>query len=86
MKSWTLTRSGLPFGRHSRPSFLKFPTSSFFLQSTEMTGCLFRWKPSAQSLMYRNCASRAGWLWPSWALRLLWSVYPASRSTTATVP
>ena len=34
------TCSGDFFGRHSRPLFLKSPTSSFFLVSTEMTGAL----------------------------------------------
>jgi hypothetical protein len=29
---------GCPFGRSSRPPFLKSPTSSFFLVSTEITG------------------------------------------------
>ena len=38
MKSWTLTCSGWPWGRHSRPPFLKSPTNSFFFVSTEMTG------------------------------------------------
>src|ERR1035437_3141832 len=38
IKSCTLTASGDPLGRHSRPLFLKFLTSSFFLVSTEMTG------------------------------------------------
>jgi hypothetical protein len=33
-------RSGSPFGCHSRPPFLKLPTSCFFLVSTEMTGTL----------------------------------------------
>ena len=28
----------VPFGRHSRPLFLKSPTSSFFFVSTEITG------------------------------------------------
>ena len=39
-----LTRSGSPLGCHSRPPFLKSPTSSFFLVSTEMTGCPAAWK------------------------------------------
>src|ERR1700678_4685954 len=38
MKSWTLTSSGLSWGRHSRPAFLTLPTNSFFLVSTETTG------------------------------------------------
>src|SRR5207247_10973684 len=37
-KSWTLTGSGCPLGCHSRPPFLKLPTNSFFLVSTETTG------------------------------------------------
>ena len=38
MKSCTRTGSGSPFGRNSRPAFLKSPTSSFFLVSTEIAG------------------------------------------------
>ena len=38
MKSWTLTCSGCPAGRHSLPPFLYGPTSSFFLVSTLITG------------------------------------------------
>ena len=38
-KSCTRTGGGVPFGCHSRPAFLKFPTSSFFFVSTEITGC-----------------------------------------------
>src|SRR6266403_1070013 len=38
-KSWTRTSSGLPRGRYSRPLLRKSPTSSFFLVSTEITGC-----------------------------------------------
>ena len=37
-KSCTRTSSGSPCGRHSRPGFLKSPTSSFFFVSTEITG------------------------------------------------
>jgi len=37
-KSWICTRIGCPFGCQVRPAFLKSPTSSFFLVSTEMTG------------------------------------------------
>src|SRR3954447_708850 len=37
-KSCTRTASGDPLGRHARPPFLKSPTSSFFLASTEITG------------------------------------------------
>jgi hypothetical protein len=33
-----VTRSGLPFGRHSFPLFLKSPTCSFFFVSTDTTG------------------------------------------------
>src|ERR1700693_5344306 len=38
-KSCTRTASGSPCGRHSRPAFLKSPTSSFFFVSTEITRC-----------------------------------------------
>src|ERR1035437_4007660 len=37
-KSCTRTSSGEPFGRHSRPAFLKSPTNSFFFVSTEISG------------------------------------------------
>ena len=37
-KSWTLTRSGCPLGRHSAPPLAKLPTFSFFLASTDTTG------------------------------------------------
>jgi hypothetical protein len=37
-KSCTRTSSGEPLGRHSRPPFLKSPTSYFFLVSTEIGG------------------------------------------------
>ena len=39
-KSCTRTGSGRPFGRNSRPPFLKSSTSSFFLVSTEIGGSL----------------------------------------------
>ena len=45
-KSWTRTSSGSPCGRHSRPPFLKSPTSSFFFVSTEIAG----W-PSARAVL-----------------------------------
>src|SRR5437667_12338616 len=38
-KSWTRTASGFSCGRYSRPLLRKSPTSSFFLVSTEITGC-----------------------------------------------
>src|SRR6516225_68869 len=38
-KSWTRTSSGFPWGRYSRPLLRKSPTNSFFLVSTEITGC-----------------------------------------------
>jgi hypothetical protein len=37
-KSWKRTGSGSPLRRSSRPPFLKSPTSSFFLVSTEIVG------------------------------------------------
>src|SRR5271165_2338892 len=39
-KSCTRTSSGESFSRHSRPAFLKSPTSSLFLVSTEIAGSL----------------------------------------------
>src|SRR4029453_13798108 len=43
-KSWTRPASGWPTGRHARPAFLKSPTNSFFLVSTEITGWRAAWK------------------------------------------
>ena len=40
-KSCTRTGSGEPLGCHSRPAFLKSPTNSFFLVSTEIAGSPF---------------------------------------------
>ena len=37
-KSWTLTRSGWPAGRHPAPPLANSPIFSFYLASTEMTG------------------------------------------------
>ena len=61
---------GLPCGRHSRPAFLKSPTSSFFLVSTEITGCPPPARRVTLALMCANCASRSGWSPPSRVLRL----------------
>jgi hypothetical protein len=41
-KSWVPTRIGSPLGSHSRPLFLKGPTSSFFV-STLITGAPPSW-------------------------------------------
>ena len=61
-KSCTRTSSGEPFGRHSRPAFLKSPTSSFFLVSTEIAG-----SPAASaSVSEFHCAVHAyNTLWRS---------------------
>ena len=50
MKSCTRTGSGWPLGRNSRPPFLKSPTSSFFLVSTEMAGWPAAWKAARPRL------------------------------------
>ena len=50
----TVARSGLRFGLHSRPGFLKSPMSSFFFVSTEIAGWPFFWNRPTASLMYRN--------------------------------
>jgi hypothetical protein len=56
-KSWVLTSTGQPAGRHCRPAFLNSPRSSFFLVSTLITGCpASRWA-RACSLRYRNCVT-----------------------------
>ena len=57
-KSWTLTRSGAPSGCHSRPPFLKAPTSSFFLVSTEMAG--WRWRCAARPAARCSGTGRRG--------------------------
>ena len=59
-KSCTRTSSGEPFGRHARPAFLKSPTSSFFLVSTEITGSPAASARVTCALMKANCASRSG--------------------------
>src|SRR6266404_3665536 len=69
-RSWTRTASGLPCGRYSRPLLRKSPTSSFFLVSTEITGCFSARAAATWVLMRLNCASRSGWLSPSLVLRL----------------
>src|SRR3954452_22716401 len=58
--SCTRTASGNPLGRHARPPFLKSPTSSFFLASTEITG-----SPAASAVltwasMKANCLGSSG--------------------------
>src|SRR5262249_42355764 len=69
-KSWTRTWSGSPWGRHSRPAFLKSPTNSFFFVSTEITGWQRFWKRRAWALMYSNWALRSGCCRPSRVLQL----------------
>src|SRR5271165_4350001 len=70
-----LTSSGLPFGRHSRPLFLKLPTNSFFFVSTDMTGSFAARNALACVLIYRNCASRSMCLLPSRVLLLACRLY-----------
>src|SRR5260221_9676933 len=53
------------FGRHSRPLVLKSPISSFFFESTEITGTPLAMKSLARLLMCSNCALRSGWSVPS---------------------
>src|SRR3954471_17807951 len=69
-KSCTRTSSGEPFGRHARPAFLKSPTSSFFLVSTEITGSPAASARVTCALMKANCASRSGCRPPSRVLAL----------------
>src|SRR6266700_1572258 len=49
-KSYTFTLVSSPLACHSRPLFLKVPSSSFFLQSTEMMGL-----PSCSNCLQRSC-------------------------------
>src|SRR3954447_26598215 len=55
-KSCTRTASGDPLGRHARPPFLKSPTSSFFLASTEITG-----SPAASAVL-TLASMKANWV------------------------
>ena len=73
-KSCTRTGSGLCFGRSSRPGFLKSPTSSFFLVSTEIAGSPAAIAACTTVWMWANWASRSGWLVPSRVLRLAWQL------------
>src|SRR3712207_2064067 len=75
-KSCTRTASGDPWGCPSRPPFLKSPTSSFVLASTEITG-----SPAARAVltlaaMKAKCASRSGWLTPLQVLALACRLKP----------
>src|SRR6516162_5612093 len=54
-KSWTRTSSGWPCGRYSRPLLRKSPTSSFFLVSTEITGCCSAKAAATWALIWANC-------------------------------
>src|SRR3954449_3641348 len=83
-KSCTRTASGVPFGRHSRPAFLKSPTSSFFLVSTEITGSPAASARVTCALMKANCASRSGWRPPSRVLALACRLKPRSCSSVPT--
>ena len=84
LESCTRTRSGSPLGRHSRPAFLKSPTSSFFLVSTQITGC-----PVDRALGDRvdvlKLRVAVGVLRPSRVLTLACRLYPSPRSSFATV-
>src|SRR5215213_5259057 len=75
------------FGRSPgtpRPPFLKSPSFSYFLASTEITG-----SPAASAVltlasMKANCASRSGWLNPSWVLALACRLKPSPCSHSPT--
>ena len=64
-KSCTFTASGSPCGRHSRPLFLKHPTSSFFLVSTEITGSPAARNAETCRAIASNWPSRSGCALPS---------------------
>src|SRR3954462_12345022 len=83
-KSCTRTSSGEPFGRHARPAFLKSPTSSFFLVSTETTGSPAASARVTCALMKANCASRSGCRPPSRVLALACRLKPRSCSNVPT--
>ena len=63
-------------GRNSRPPFLKSPTSSFFLVSTEIAGSPAAWKAVTWALICSNWALRSGWLVPSRVLLLACRLKP----------
>src|SRR5271163_5031089 len=65
-------RFGVPLRRSSRPLFLKSPTSSFFLVSTEIAGSPAAIAARTVALTCSNWALRSGWLLPSRVLRLAW--------------
>ena len=73
-----------PWGRNSRPPFLKSPTSSFFLVSTEITGSPAAWNAFTSALMCSNWALRSGWLAPSRVLLLACRLKPRRRSKRPT--
>src|ERR1700759_4887065 len=75
---------GAALGGSSRLFFLKSPTSSFFFVSTEIAGSPAAIAAFTVALTWANCASRSGWLLPSWVLRLPWQLYCNVRSRFAT--
>ena len=76
-KSWTLRLPWVhPTGSHSRPLAVKFPTSSFFLVSTLITGSPVALNAVACALRYPNCASRSGCWLPSIVLAFACRLYP----------
>ena len=83
-KSWSRTRTGSPFGRHSRPCRAYGPTCSFFLASTLTTGSPAAMNAFAVPLMYRNWPSRSGCCFPSIVAALPCVLYPSWRSSRAT--
>jgi hypothetical protein len=58
--------------------FLNSPTNSFFLVSTEMTGCPRARNCRACWLRYWNGAFRSGGARPSLSLRLAYRLYPST--------
>src|SRR5258708_29634515 len=78
---WTLVWSRL--GCHSRPLFLKLPSSSFFLQSTEMIGAPFCREVVHALAMWANCAYRSACDFPSMVFLLARKETPCAWSTSA---
>lgn len=78
-KSCTSASSGRPLGYHSLPAFLKFPASSFFFVSTEITGSRRRRNEAAVALMCSNCSLRSGCAAPSCLLRTACRRTPSAR-------
>src|SRR3954451_24460690 len=85
IKSCTFTSVALPFSNQSVPAFLKLPISSFFLQSTDITGALSSIKDNAVLLINSNCSFLSGSLLPSSVFLFACKLYPSDFNNSPTV-